>query len=70
VNKQSEHLEKSTLQIPLPGALTNGVFYNDKEQGGQDRTFQFRGGLINNKHTIIYLGSGPSSEVIALCLVE
>jgi hypothetical protein len=30
--------------------------------------FQFRGGLANIKHTIIYPGSGPSLEKIALRL--
>jgi hypothetical protein len=32
--------------------------------------FQFRGGLVNNKHTMIYSDLDPSLEVIALCLAE
>jgi hypothetical protein len=35
------------LQVPLPGTPTVDVFYTGKIQGGQDRAFQFRGGLVN-----------------------
>jgi hypothetical protein len=38
---------KSTLQIPIHGAPIVGVFYTDKLWGGQDRAFQFCGGLVN-----------------------
>jgi hypothetical protein len=40
---------KSTLQIPLYGMPTIGVFCIDKIRGGQDRAFQFRGGLVYYK---------------------
>jgi hypothetical protein len=69
-NKSSEHLEESTLQIIVLGTPTISVFFTGKYQGGQDRAFQFFGGLTNNKHTVIYPGSGPSSEVIALHSAE
>jgi hypothetical protein len=35
------------LQVPLPGMPTVDVFCTDKIQGGQDRAFQFLGGLVN-----------------------
>jgi hypothetical protein len=37
------------LQFFLNGTPTIGVFYTSKIQGGQDRTFQFQAGLVNNK---------------------
>jgi hypothetical protein len=35
------------LQIPLPGTPIVDVFCTCKLWGGQDRAFQFRGGLVN-----------------------
>jgi hypothetical protein len=35
------------LQIPHPGAPNVSVFCTGKLWGGQDRTFQLRGGLTN-----------------------
>jgi hypothetical protein len=53
--------------IALCGSLLVGVFCTIKIRGGQDRTFLFRGGFANYKAHNLYLGSGPSLEVIALC---
>jgi hypothetical protein len=41
---------------PLPVAPTVGVFCTGKLEGG----------LMNKKHKVMYPGSGPSLEVIAL----
>jgi hypothetical protein len=40
---------KSMLQIPVPGALTIGVFCTSKIYGGQDSVFLFRCDLANYK---------------------
>jgi hypothetical protein len=37
------------LEVSLPGMPTVGVFGTGKLWGGQDRAFQFHGGLANYK---------------------
>jgi hypothetical protein len=49
----------SSRDLSVFSALANNRVYKIAR-------FQFRGALANNKHTRIYPGSGPSSEVITL----
>jgi hypothetical protein len=58
---------KCTPLMWNPCCVTIGVFCIGKIQGGQDRTFQFWGGIANIMHMVIYPGLGPSLELTTLC---
>jgi hypothetical protein len=73
MSEPSEHLNESTLQIPLPGVTTVGVFCISKIQGGQDPVFQFHGGLTNNEaysdlswFRLLLGGNSPTSSGLIL----
>jgi hypothetical protein len=58
----------SALQIPVPSALTVGVFYTGKNRVVKIARSSSEMVLLTTKHTMISPGSGPSLEVIALSL--
>jgi hypothetical protein len=50
MNEPSKHLEKITLQIPLPGIPIVGVFCTGNKQGLQDHVFPFLSLSHEQKH--------------------
>jgi hypothetical protein len=73
MSEPSEHPEESTPKIPLSCMATVGIFYTGKIQGQQDHTFQFRGGLVNNKadndlswFKPLFGGNSPTSNGLVL----